>query len=80
MVGEGAAENILQNPLRFSCNSRNQYFRSNFCEMYQKLNKLEHLSKCLYKIINKSLFLFWKYRGSSTSDKYNYFKENQYDF
>ena len=28
----------------------------NFCEMYDKLNKLEHFSKCLYKIINKFVF------------------------
>ena len=56
--------------------------------MYDKLNKLEHFSKCLYKTINKFLFLFRKYKEggenypvrSSTSDKYKYFKGNQYVF
>ena len=57
-MARGGGENISLKPPRLAATAEIKILMSNFWEMYYKLNKLEHFSKCLYKIIKKSLFLF----------------------
>ena len=46
--GGGGFENNPLKPPRFGCVTAGiNIFRSNFCEVYYKLNKLEHYLKCL---------------------------------
>ena len=82
MAGGGGDKNISLKPPRLAATAEIKIFMSNFWEMYYKLNKLEHFSKCLYKI-RKNLYFFFENIGrggaenyslrSSTSDKYKYF-------